>query len=172
MIIIGSNALTVSDGAIPVTTTGHPLFGAEAQQPRSIQPSTDLKRGTQLSRCGRLVNVERSRRPGDEDASCEENSVARAGRFVGDGYHDRCRHRGRWLVTAQHGKAEGESTLWHGLAACGVPGRDKVPADLVGRVALKYAELHACGQVCVFEQRQMISITVRKQTRPGRPAHL
>jgi hypothetical protein len=49
MIIIGSNALTVSDGAIPVTKTGHPLFGAEAQQPRSIQPSTDLKRGTQLS---------------------------------------------------------------------------------------------------------------------------
>jgi len=90
--------------------------------------------------------------------------VARAGRFVGDGCHDRCRHRGRWLVAAQHGKAEGESTLWHGLAACGVPGRDKVLADLVGRVALKYAELHACGQVCVFEQRQMISITVRKQT--------
>ena len=52
---------------------------------RSIQPSTDLERGMQVSRCGVLLDVEGSRRPGNEDPSREENSVTGAGRYAGDG---------------------------------------------------------------------------------------
>jgi hypothetical protein len=130
----------------------------------SIQPSTDLKRGMQVSWCGGLLNVERSRRPGNKDASRKENSLTGAGRYVGDGAYNWCRNGGTWPVAAQHGKAEGESALWHILAACGVASCHEIPSNLVGRIALKYAELHARGQVCVLEQRQAITITVREQT--------
>jgi len=82
---------------------------------------------------------------------------------VGDRPYDWCRHGAKWLVLAQHGKAERDCAFRHGLAACGVAGRYEVPPHLVGRVALKYAELHARSQVCVLEERQVISIAVRKQ---------
>src|ERR1044071_7941366 len=130
---------------------------------RSIQPSTDLKRGAQLPRCCWLVNVEKSRRPGDKDASCEENSVAGAGRFVGDRPYNWCRHETKWLVLAQHGKAQRECAFRHLLAAWGVAGRYEVPPHMVGRVALKDTELHACSQVCMLQKRQAIPIAIREQ---------
>lgn len=117
----------------------------------------------QVLSCGGLLNVGSSRRPGNKDASREENSVAGGGRYVGDGPCDWCIPWAAWPIAAQHGKAKGESALWHVHAACGVAGRHEVLSNFVSRSALKDAELHARGQVCVLEQRQAVTIAIREQ---------